>query len=115
MPNSTSDAKLRLKIDGTPLAMTPINNVQVAVKTNVGVVYFQTLVPLHVLLVEEGQLEQGAWLRLWKDEIKADKETKYQIEGLRGYSTVQSLKSKMWGNNVFTVAERVVEGAVCAL
>lgn len=38
--------------------MEPLNKLQLAVKNNIGVVYFSSLVPLHVLFAEDGKMGQ---------------------------------------------------------
>jgi hypothetical protein len=49
----------------------PVNQLQIAVKNNVGVFFFQTTIPLHILLGENGLLPQDNFLKLWK-EIQKD-------------------------------------------
>ncbi|KAI8925238.1 adaptin N terminal region-domain-containing protein [Entophlyctis helioformis] len=51
-PGSTADVSLPLTTAGPAQRTDPLNLVQIAVKNNYGVFYFQTLVPLHVLLLE---------------------------------------------------------------
>lgn len=112
IPNQSTDAVLRLRIEGLPQLMNPVNNLQVAVKTNAGIVYFQTQVPLHILFTEQGQLDQGTWLKMWKEDISAQNELRFKIQGLMGMSNIQMVRSKLQSNNVFAVAERVVDGMV---
>jgi len=40
---------------------------QIAVKNNTGVYYFQANVHLHILFPENGGLERGEYLRQWKE------------------------------------------------
>ena len=41
------------------MRMNPLTSLQVAVKNNVGVHYFQSEVPMYVLFTEEGQMGEG--------------------------------------------------------
>jgi hypothetical protein len=49
LPNASVDIRLPLSFQGKLKTMNPPNLLQVAIKTNVGVVYFESLVPAHVL------------------------------------------------------------------
>ena len=46
---------------------------QVALKNNVGVFYFSTNVPPHILLSTDGKMDKKVFLATWKD-IPADNE-----------------------------------------
>ena len=60
--------------------MEPLTNLQVAVKNNVDVSYFATIVPTHVYFAEDGQMEKKVFLATWKD-IPAQNEIQFTIEG----------------------------------
>ena len=51
-----------------------------AVKNNVDVSYFATIVPTHVYFAEDGQMEKKVFLATWKD-IPAQNEIQFTIEG----------------------------------
>ncbi|ORY54209.1 Subdomain of clathrin and coatomer appendage domain-containing protein [Neocallimastix californiae] len=86
--------------------MTPINNLQIAVKNNTGIYYFQTLVPIHILFVESGKLEQDEWFKNWQD--NSLNEYKYNIANLNKYADIKEIVDKLQINNVFCIAERYV-------
>lgn len=79
-------------------------------KTSLSILYFQTLVPLHILFTENGALDQAGWLRLW-NEIGDAGEVKRTIQGINCGSGVEGIRGRLVGNNIFVVAGRVVEGA----
>ena len=45
--------------------MEPFNALQIALKNNLGVYYFQTLVPLYVLLDEKASLSESLYENIW--------------------------------------------------
>lgn len=46
----------------------PLNNIiQVAIKNNLGVFYFQLSIPLHILFNEKGQLSREEYIMKWKN------------------------------------------------
>ena len=49
------------------LRQNPLNILQVALKNNVGVFYFSTNVPPHVLLSTDGKMDKKVFLATWKD------------------------------------------------
>lgn len=54
---------------------------QIAVKNNVDVMYFSTLVPLHVFCTEDGMMDKRIFLATWKD-IPAQNEIQYTIDNI---------------------------------
>ena len=80
---------------------------QVAVKNNIDVFYFATIVPTHVYFTEDGAMEKKVFLATWKD-IPAQNEIQFTIEGTECNS--DGVSTKMHQNNVFTVAKRTLEG-----
>lgn len=109
-PGSTSRSSLRLRTDGPSTPMTPPNLIQIAVKSNTGISYFAVQLPLHIFFAE-GAIDQGAWLRMWREDIPASNEWRSPLSGLR-FATIADLRSKLALNNVFTVADRLIEGKV---
>jgi AP-2 complex subunit beta-1 len=61
------------------------SNFQVAVKTNVDVLYFAVVVPLHVYCVENGQMDKRDFLQLWK-EIPEQNEVQFNVLNNLGLS-----------------------------
>ena len=56
--------------------------VQVAIKNNVDVFYFACSVPMHVLFVEDGEMDKRVFLATWK-EIPAANEVQYEIKDVQ--------------------------------
>jgi len=106
-PNQSVDVSLPLNTSGPVQKMEPLTNLQVAVKNNVDVSYFATIVPTHVYFAEDGQMEKKVFLATWKD-IPAQNEIQFSIEGTDCNS--DGVSTKMHQNNVFTVAKRTLEG-----
>ena len=68
-PNQTTEASLALNIN-TPTHIqpsSPVHSLQIAVKNNAGLFFFQTLVPIHIFFREDGQLPQSDFLKTWKE------------------------------------------------
>ncbi|RKP17978.1 hypothetical protein ROZALSC1DRAFT_23677, partial [Rozella allomycis CSF55] len=61
------ETKLKLLTDGPTQSMNPINNLQVAIKNNLGVFYFQTQVPLFIFFSQDGLFTKENFLSLWKE------------------------------------------------
>lgn len=78
-----------------------------AVKNNIDVFYFATLVPLNVFFAEDGQMDKRIFLSTWKD-IPAQNEVQYTINNVM--LSADAVSAKMQQNNVFTIAKRNVEG-----
>jgi len=54
---------------------------QVAIKNNIDVLYFATLVPIQVLFTEDGLMERKVYLSTWKD-IPAQNEAQISVSGV---------------------------------
>ncbi|WAR01329.1 AP1B1-like protein [Mya arenaria] len=80
---------------------------QVAIKNNIDVFYMSTHVPLHVLFMEDGEMDKKIFLATWKD-IPSPNEVQYTINNVP--HNADTVSSKLRNNNVFTIAKRNVEG-----
>ena len=56
MSNQSYSTSLLLNSGGSVMKMSPLTNIQMAVKNNIDVFYFSVVVPIHVLFTEEGQM-----------------------------------------------------------
>jgi AP-1 complex subunit beta-1 len=106
-PSQSTDVSLPLNTTGPIQRMEPINNLQIAIKNNVDIFYFATLIHGQVLFAEDGQLDKRVFLTTWK-EIPAANEVQYNLHGIVG--NADSIATKMIANNIFTIAKRNVEG-----
>ncbi|CAG7787009.1 unnamed protein product [Allacma fusca] len=106
-PNQPCDVSLPMNTTGPVQKMEPLNNLQVAVKNNVDVLYFACLIPMNVLFAEDGQMDKRVFLQTWKD-IPTQNEVQYSINNVSANS--DAVVQKMQQNNVFTIAKRNVEG-----
>lgn len=107
MPNQSINATLPLNTSGPVQRMDPLTNLQVAIKNNIDVLYFSCLIPLHVLFVDDGEMEKRTFLATWKD-IPAANEVQYEIRQVQ--HNADTVSQKLRNNNVFTIAKRNVEG-----
>ncbi|VDL94714.1 unnamed protein product [Schistocephalus solidus] len=89
------------------MKMEPLMNLQIAVKNNVDIFYFACLVPIHVLFMEDGNMEKRVFLATWKD-IPAESEKQFSDQTLT--LDADTCSSKLANNNVFTIAQRNVDG-----
>lgn len=55
---------------------------QVAVKNNIDVFYLSCLVPLHVMFVEDGEMDKRVFLATWKD-IPSQNEVQFTINNVQ--------------------------------
>ncbi|XP_074640623.1 AP-1 complex subunit beta-1-like isoform X2 [Tubulanus polymorphus] len=106
-PNQSASVTLNLNTTGPVQRMEPLTNLQVAVKNNIDVFYFSCIVPMHVLFVEDGEMERRVFLATWKD-IPAQNEVQITINQIPHSADTSS--AKLRNNNVFTIAKRNVEG-----
>ncbi|XP_071946445.1 AP-1 complex subunit beta-1-like isoform X2 [Antedon mediterranea] len=107
MPNQSLDSSLALNTMGPSQLMDPLNNLQVAVKNNIDVFYFSALVNIHVLYMEDGNMDRKVFLATWKD-IPPSNEVNYTLQDV--HLSPDAVLQKLEASNVFTVARRQVEG-----
>lgn len=90
--------------------MSPINNLQVAIKNSIDVFYYSVPVSMHVFFTEDGEIDKRLFLNTWK-EIPEQNEAQFQLAPFQ-FPLVNSdeLCNKLRNNNVFTIAKRNVEG-----
>lgn len=106
-PGASHECSLPLGTTGAVQRMEPLNNLQVAVKNNIDVFYYASLVPMNVFFVEDGQMDKRVFLATWKD-IPAQNEVQYTLTNIQ--CNADAIVQKMQQNNVFTIAKRNVEG-----
>lgn len=107
MPNSAVNISLPLNTNGPVQKMDPLNQLQVAIKNNVDVFYYSCLIPMHVLFVEDGEMDKRVFLATWKD-IPTANEVQSDIEDVQ--HNADTVSSKLKNNNIFTIAKRNVDG-----
>ncbi|KAF8569985.1 hypothetical protein P879_02377 [Paragonimus westermani] len=107
LPRQPLAVTLPLCITRNVQKMDPLMNLQVAVKNNVDVFYFAVLVPMHVLFVEDGEMEKRVFLATWKD-IPSDSEKQFTLNQIN--LDADACSRKLQQNNIFTVAKRNVDG-----
>jgi hypothetical protein len=109
-PSQTVPTCLVLNTTGPVMKMAPINQLQVAIKNNLDVFYFSTIVPMHVYFAEDGEIDKRLFLNTWK-EIPEQNEAQFQLSPFDfPIGNSDDLCNKLRNNNVFTIAKRNVEG-----
>jgi hypothetical protein len=54
----------------------------VAIKNNLDIFYFSTVVPMHVMFMEDGEMDKRVFLATWKD-IPTSNEMQYEIKNVQ--------------------------------
>jgi hypothetical protein len=106
-PNQTVSTQLILNINGPITRTDPLTNLQVAIKNNVDVFYFNCIVPIHVYFVNDGEMDKMTFLQTWQD-IPESNEIKHQIQNSNGLS-IDDLQNKLRLNNIHTITRTIIE------
>ncbi|XP_071530361.1 AP-1 complex subunit beta-1 isoform X2 [Panulirus ornatus] len=106
-PNQSVDVSLGISTSGPVQRMDPLTNLQVAIKNNVDVFYFATVMPMHVFFCEDGAMDKRVFLSTWKD-IPSQNEVQFNIENIN--MNADGISNKLQNCNIFTIAKRNVEG-----
>ncbi|KAJ1964008.1 hypothetical protein GGI12_001701 [Dipsacomyces acuminosporus] len=107
MPMTSNQLSLPLVLGGPGMPMNPLNNIQIAIKCTAGVFYFQTQFSMHILFEENGQCDQGLFLRMWRD-IPENMQSSHTTQQNLRFASMEDMRNKLNMNNVFTVAQRSV-------
>lgn len=106
-PNQTVSTQLTLNNSGPVQKMDPLTNLQVAIKNNIDVFYFASIVPIHVYFVNDSDMDKMAFVQLWQD-IPESNELKHQLQNTNGLS-IEDLQNKLHLNNIRTVTRTIIE------
>ena len=79
-PNQSTSYSLPMIFNGAIQKMEPLDTLQVAMKNNLKVFYFATLIPMEALFTSDGKMERQVFLATWKD-ISPQNESTFNIEG----------------------------------
>lgn len=106
MPNQNADATLVLTQQTHMQSPPPLSNlIQIAVKNNFGVFYFQMNMPLYVLFIENTQLTKEQYISQWKN-IQEEHFKDIPQLFTRDLSQIQK---KLEARNFFYMASRKVQ------
>jgi AP-1 complex subunit beta-1 len=98
-PNQSIEVAVPLTTAGQVQRMDPVTTLQVAVKNNIDVFYFQALVPFHVLLTEDGLVaDRESFMGTFGDAECPAVSSTLPLSG-----TLEDIKGKLMRNNVFCV------------
>ena len=96
LPGISAPTSLSIVTTGPVMKMDPLLKVQMAMKNDIDVFYFECLVPAYVLFVEEGSMERNLFPQMWR-EIPDEKEKQFSLpftnksQGKRALSTTFDL------------------------
>ena len=107
-PNSASHQKLNISCSGTRdsnLPGVPLI-IQMAIRCNLDVFYFNTPCMFSVLLIDAGPLDKEDFKTQWKG-FADDQEFSHVVNSIHSsLNSIQALQDRLGANNVFTVAAR---------
>eukprot|EP00127_Corallochytrium_limacisporum_P002893 Clim_evm72s142 gene=Clim_evmTU72s142 len=106
VPNASERIVLPMATTGPVQKMDPLNNLQVAVKNNTGVIYFQCQVPIHVFFTEQPALPEQQWLEMWGASPDSDMLT-FQLSG---GSSPDHVAAVLEANNIMITTKRDTGG-----
>jgi len=79
--------------------------IQMAMKTDAGVVYFQDKIPIQVMFTSQGKLSRDAYGKMWLDgSLKVHQKVKSQMT-----VEIQEMKARLDKNRIFFVAQRTAQ------
>jgi AP-1 complex subunit beta-1 len=107
LPGASAEVSLPVNTIGPVQRMEPLNQLQVAVKNNIDVMYFTAAVSYNSLWTEDGQMERKVYLATWKD-IPFSNEFQFTVSEIQ--ITADAAQQKLSGNNIFLIAKRNVDG-----
>jgi len=105
MPGQTAEYSLAIDAQGSA-SQTVSDLVPAAIKTNVGVSYFNIPVLLHILFVEGGRLDKTQYLTMWKTVAQEQ----YRTIGNLITQDTNLLQQRLEAHNIFFIASRKLEG-----
>jgi len=106
-PGGSADYALAIMDNGPLQPEAKVGYVQMALKTELGVCYFQEKLPAYMLFHENGLLEKKVWLTKWK-QIQ-DIEENVSIKS-RSRATADKISQKLTSRNIFHIATRELDG-----
>ncbi|KNC81104.1 hypothetical protein SARC_06553 [Sphaeroforma arctica JP610] len=101
MPNQTREATVPLTTIGPVAKSDPITQLQIALKNNVDVFYYNCNMPVHVVFVEDGVGNADTFFDEWDALPRSNRQEIEDVKG--GFGEIQD---KLSSNNIFTVSDR---------
>jgi len=103
LPGVSAPTSLAIVTTGPVMKMDPLLKVQMAMKNDIDVFYFECVVPAYVLFVEEGSMERNLFPQMWR-EIPDEKEKQFSLPFTN--KSQEQVEQVLTANNVFVVATR---------
>ena len=101
-PGQSGECSLLLNNKGTMQLMKPLMAIQMAIKSNAGLGYCQTELPMHVVQVEGESMSRDAFLQMWRS-LDESCESKTQVTGI-SVKSPDDLKERFARHNLTEVA-----------
>jgi len=83
--------------------------IQMAMKTDAGVVYFQDKIPIEVMFGTDGKLSRENYLKMWQDGSFTDHQ---KVKGKLSTMDFQEIISRLEKNRIFFVAKRTAPNTI---
>jgi AP-1 complex subunit beta-1 len=106
-PNQTISTQLILNTNGSIMKMDPLTNLQIAIKNNLDIFYLNSIVPIYVYFLNDGEMDKMTFLQTWQD-IPEINEVKHQLENSNNLS-IDDLQNKLRLNNIHTITRTIIE------
>ncbi|CAF1443938.1 unnamed protein product [Rotaria sp. Silwood1] len=106
-PNQTISIQLILNTNGPIMKMDPLTNLQIAIKNNIDIFYFNCIVPIHIYFIHNGEMDKMIFVQTWQD-IPEINEIKHHIQNINNLS-IDDIQNKLRLNNIYTITRTNIE------
>lgn len=100
MPNRSANFSLPINTNGPIQKTELLTTLQVAIKNNIDIFYFTTQIPMHVLFIEDTDINKSFYLTTW-NEVSNANEAQTTLTNV--HLSTSDILVKLNANNVFTV------------
>jgi len=107
LPQQSAPVQLLIDTSGPISPTTPTLVLQMAVKNNVGVHYFQDNLNMELFFAEDGRLERNEYLAVWKS-IPDSNEITFTLPDI-SFGNMDAHQAKLEARNVFFIVKRQVD------
>jgi len=104
-PGQNAESSIPISTNGPLAEGSPSSVIQIAVKNNVKVSYFQLNFPYYLLCTDNGTIERNVYLGMWKSIPDAQE----RVSEHRAVGNADFIASKLRAANVYEIARRQVD------
>jgi len=105
-PNTTTEVKIKIDLTGVVQKTSPLNKLQVAIKNNAGVSFWECFMPVHIFFIPDGKMEMKVFVNTWK-ELPTAHEKNYTLDN---WGDTNAATNKFKENSVFMITSRNIDG-----